>query len=117
MSLVKFIFLRILTLLPVLFGVLILTFVLTRLMPGDPVLAFLPHQHSPEQYAEMRARLGLDQPIIIQFFIYIGNIFQGNWGYSVAISPDEPVWQLVEERFPRTLDIAVFSIILATYIG
>ncbi|TFF97530.1 MAG: ABC transporter permease [Promethearchaeota archaeon] len=108
---------RILQMIPVLFGVLIITFVLSRMMPGDPVLAQLPQQWTWEQYYAELHRLGLDRNIVIQFFDYIGNLFLGNWGDSLAINPGQEVWGLIWERFPRTLDLTFFSMIIASFIG
>lgn len=114
---VKYIIRRFLTLLPVLFGVLTLTFILSRMMPGDPVLAFLGDRFTREDYLRELARLGLDRPIIEQYFHYLGDLFTGNWGVSVSINKGQPVWDLVLERFTRTFDIAIFSIIIAAILG
>ncbi len=117
MSMIKFIIRRLLSLLPVLFGVITLTFILSRLMPGDPILAHLPKNFSEEMYLEMLAQLGLDKPILVQYVIYLGDLFTGNWGVSVSLAKGSPVWDLVLERFFRTFDIAILSIIIATIIG
>lgn len=117
MSMFKYIVRRFLTLLPVLFGVLTLTFILSRLMPGDPVLAFLGERFTREDYLRELHRLGLDKPIIEQYFIYLGDLFSGNWGVSVSINRGQPVWDLVLERFTRTFDIAIFAIIIASILG
>ncbi|MFX1405996.1 MAG: ABC transporter permease [Promethearchaeota archaeon] len=119
MSLLKYIFRRLLALLPVLFGVLTLTFILSRLMPGDPVVAYLGESHgfTAEQYAAALHQLGLDRPIIEQYFIYLQNLFTGNWGVSVSYARGAPVWDLVMGRFTRTFDIAIFAIIIASLVG
>lgn len=117
MSILKYIFRRILQLIPVLFGVLLLTFFLSRAMPGDPILAHLPPVFTAEQYAAKAHQLGFDLPLWQQFFIYIGNLFTGNWGYSISMIEGKPVWELIWERFPRTLDITIFSIIIASFVG
>lgn len=117
MSMIKYILRRFLVMIPVLFGVLLITFVLSRMMPGDPVLAHLPQIYTLEQYNAALHRLGFDLPIWQQFFIYIGNLFTGNWGLSVSINKGQEVWELVWQRFPRTLDIALFSMIIASFIG
>lgn len=117
MSMIKFIIRRLLALLPVLFGVITLTFILSRLMPGDPVLAHLPHHFTEEMYLDMLRQLGLDRPLWQQYIIYLGELFTGNWGNSVSLSPGTPVWDLVLERFFRTFDIAILSIFIASFIG
>jgi len=117
MSLLRYIIKRLITMIPVLAGILILTFFLSRLMPGDPVLAFLRGNTDPETYNFYYRQLWLDRPIIMQFFRYIMDIFSGNWGYSVSISMGMEVWSLIMLRLPRTIDIAVFSIIIASFLG
>jgi len=119
MSLLKYIFRRLLALLPVLFGTITLTFILSRLMPGDPVVAYLGESHgfTAEQYAAALRQLGLDRPIIEQYFIYLQNLFTGNWGVSVSYARGAPVWDLVMSRFTRTFDLALFAIIIAALVG
>ena len=117
MSMLKYILRRLLVMIPVLFGVLLITFVLSRMMPGDPILAHLPQQYSEEQYLKALHRLGFDRPLWEQFFIYIANLFTGNWGYSVSINKGQKVWELIWQRLPRTIDIALFSMIIASFIG
>ncbi len=117
MSMVKYILRRFLVLLPVIFGCLTITFILSQWMPGDPVQALLPERATAADRAALRARLGLDLPIWVQFLKYFGDLFTGNWGLSISINPGQPVWELVMERFPRTFDIALFSIIISGYIG
>ena len=117
MSMIKYILRRLLIMIPVLFGVLLITFILSRMMPGDPILANIPQVFTQAQYDAARHRLGFDLPIWQQFFIYIGNLFTGNWGFSVSINKGQPVWELIWQRFPRTLDIALFSMIIASFIG
>ncbi|MFX1496302.1 MAG: ABC transporter permease [Promethearchaeota archaeon] len=118
MSMIKYIIRRLLAIIPVLFGVLTLTFILSRFMPGDPVLAYLPEGHvNPEQYRRVMHLLGLDQPLYIQYFRYLGDLFTGNWGISVSIVRGMPVWDLIMVSLPRTVDIAILSIIIAAFVG
>ena len=117
MSMLKYILRRLLVMIPVLFGVLLITFVLSRMMPGNPVLAHLPQIYSEAQYNAALHRLGFDLPIWQQFFIYIGNLFTGNWGYSVSVDRGVEVWDLIWQRFPRTISIALYSMIIAAFIG
>ena len=117
MSMLKYILRRLLVMIPVLFGVLLITFVLSRMMPGDPILAHMPQIFTQEQYDAALHRLGFDLPIWQQFFIYIGNLFTGNWGISVSINKGQAVWELIWQRFPRTIDIALFSMIIASFVG
>src|SRR4030042_4685851 len=117
MGLIQYIFRRLLVLIPVMLGVLAITFILTRLMPGDPVAALLPHNPTPEMIAAKQHELGLDQPMIVQFFKYFGDLFTGNWGVSFAIYPNAPVWDLIQEVFPRTLDLALLAVLFSSIIG
>ena len=71
MSMLSYIVKRLFFLIPVLFGVLTLTFLLSKLMPGDPVRAMLPLTATQEQYEQMRRILGYDQPILVQYFRYL----------------------------------------------
>ncbi|MGB5910319.1 MAG: ABC transporter permease [Promethearchaeia archaeon] len=117
MSMIKYIFKRVLSMIPVLFGALLLTFILSRAMPGDPVSAYLPARATPEQYWDAYYSYGFHLPIWQQFFIYLGNIFTGNWGNSINVAKGVPVWDLIWERLPRTIDVTLFSMIIAAFIG
>ena len=121
MSLIKYIIRRIIVMIPVLFGVLTITFILSRMMPGDPITARLAaaglHSPSDELVRQLRCQLGLCDPIIVQYFRYLGDLFTGHWGVSVSIVRNQPVWDLVMTRFPITIDLTVFSIIIASYLG
>ena len=117
MTYLKYIARRIIQIIPVLFGILTLTFFLSRFIPGDPVNPYLPLDHTQADYDQMEHILGLDRPLIVQYFQYFIDIFTGNWGISNSIAPDEPVWDLIWDRLPRTMDLSIFSIVIASYIG
>ncbi len=121
MSMLKYFFRRLLAMIPVTFGVLTLTFILSRMMPGDPVRSMLEAQGiprpNPEVYAAMAAQLGLDQPIIIQYFRYLAELFTGQWGISISIARNQPVWGLIVQRLPRTIDLSIFSMVIAATLG
>ena len=106
---------------PVLFGVLTLTFILNRLMPGDPIAARLAAagQHNPAQglYHQMKCQLGLCDPILVQYFRYVGELFTGDWGISVSIVRNQPVWDLVIVRMPLTIDLTLFAMAIASFLG
>ena len=61
--------------------------------------------------------LWLDRPIILQYFKYLGDLFTGNWGYSLSIAQGMKVWDLIMLKLPRTIDIAIFSMIIAAFVG
>ncbi len=124
MNLIKYSVKRILISIPVLFGVIIIIFVLSRLIPGDPVVTYLnsigiyPDAENYDQlYNQIEQQLWLNRPIFVQFIKYIMDLFSGNWGYSVSTNVGEDVWTLIMQRLPRTVDIALFSIIISIFIG
>ncbi|MFX1320322.1 MAG: ABC transporter permease [Promethearchaeota archaeon] len=117
MSMLSYIAKRLVTLVPVLFGVLTLTFILSKLMPGDPVRLLLPRNAPPGAYEALRHSLGFDQPIIVQYFRYIGDLFTGNWGTSISIEPGADVWDLIWERYPRTIELSFISVLIASFLG
>jgi peptide/nickel transport system permease protein len=116
-SFIKYILKRLLQMIPVLFGALTLVFILTKFFPYNPAIAYLPQSFSEEDLRNMERYLGLDQPIIIQYFIFLGNLFTGNWGRSLQISQGAEVWPLVMQKFPRTMEITILAMIIASFIG
>ena len=117
MSMLSYLAKRLIALVPVLFGVLTLTFILAKLMPGNPVRQLLPLNHTQEQYDALYHLLGYDKPIIVQYFRYIGDLFTGNWGTSSSIEPGEDIWELIWQRYPRTIELSLFSILIASFLG
>ena len=104
------------------FILLILTFVVygvMRLVPGDPLLMYLGATEiealSPEALEEARAELGLDKNLAHQYVIWLGNVFQGDWGNSFHYKT--PVLELIGDRFPITTHLAVVSFFFSTIIG
>ena len=117
-SLFTYIIKRMIQMIPVLIGVLTLVFVLVRFSANDPVIAYLPTQgFTQQQYFDMRHHLGLDQPIIIQYLQFMVNLFSGNWGKSGVISKGSDIWPLVMQRFPRTIEITILAMIIASVVG
>jgi len=121
MNLIKYAVKRLIIMAPILFGVLTFTFILSRLMPGDPAVALLQarglREFPIEVYRQMVRQLGFDDPLIIQYFRYISELFTGNWGVSVSIERNQPVWNLIMENFPRTVDLTIFSMLLGSFLG
>jgi len=87
------------------------------MIPGDPVWMRLPAKATLEDYYRERKRLGLDQPIIVQFFVYMGDILTGNWGVSLSVQEDYPIWELINVHLPRTLEVTIISMIIAIFFG
>jgi peptide/nickel transport system permease protein len=96
---------------PVLFGIVLAVFLMVRLIPGDPARIILGTHASPERLAEMRAQLGLDLPIWRQFFIYLGNVLQGDLGTSLVFR--RPVLEVIFERLPPTVFLITYAALLS----
>ena len=97
----KFILLRPLQMIPVLFGVSIISFFLVKSIPGDPVRIMLGSRATAEVIEAVRAQYGLDQPIFIQYFYFLYNFIQGDFGKSIIFKM--PVIELVYERIEPTI--------------
>src|SRR5512137_2041521 len=99
MTLWQYILRRILSTLPTILGALVIMFILTRILPGDPVLMILgPAHSSPENIDQLRKVMGIDQPLPVQFIHYLGHLVQGDLGYSWHTG--NPVSKELIMRFP-----------------
>ena len=103
----RFVLFRPLQLIPVLIGISLVTFVLVQLIPGDPVRQMLGPKASESAIAFVRARYGLDQPIIVQYFYYVSNLLQGDLGRSLAYR--SPVGEIIATRLPATLFLLLYG--------
>ncbi|TFG21052.1 MAG: ABC transporter permease [Promethearchaeota archaeon] len=117
MGYLKFIARRLLISLVTILGIIIITFVLTRALPGDPVWLRLPPKATLEDYYEEKARLGLDKPIFYQLLVYIADLFTGNWGFSLTVMRDNDVWTLVVFYLPRSIELMFISMFIAIGLG
>jgi peptide/nickel transport system permease protein len=106
---------RLLQLIPVLFGISLIVFLIMALIPGDPTLAILGPYATPESLASLRAELGLDQPLWRRFFIWLSNVLQGDLGRSITLQ--RPVADEIAERIGPTLLLAVTALTLSTFLG
>ncbi len=107
---------RLAILVPVFFGVTLLAFGFIRILPGDPILALSGERSmSPEQHTALLTKLGLDKPLWEQYFNYISDILQGNFGTSVLTN--RPVLDEFLELFPATIELATCAMIFAIVIG
>ena len=97
------------------FGLLLVTFFIARVIPIDPVLAVVGDNAKPETYEAARIELGLDKPLWQQFAIYIGKVFTGNLGTSVLTS--NPVTEDIKRVFPATLELATLGTLIGVLIG
>ncbi|WP_372624608.1 ABC transporter permease [Falsiroseomonas sp.] len=100
---------------PVLLGLLVLVFVLTRLVPSDPAAMLAGEQATAAQIAELRARLGLDRPLPVQFWLYVTQVAQGDFGTSLYTH--RSVLADLAERIPATIELALATMTLSIGLG
>ncbi len=94
-----------------------LVFIVLRVIPGNPIQAALGTRYvPPEQLAEMEERLGLNKPLIVQYFDYLWGILHGDFGESLVIR-GRPVWDDIAARFPATLELTIWGFTLSVLIG
>ena len=105
---------RIIISLITLFVILLVLFLLLQFMPGSP---FNDQKLAPEQVEALKAKYGLDKPVILQFFNYVGNMLKGDLGVSYNLSANTPITELLENRFPVTLKIGFLSMLFGTLAG
>ena len=112
----RFILTRISLIIPTFIGVTLLSFALIRLVPGDPIELLAGERGlDPVRHAALRAQLGLDQPLLQQYWLYIQNVLQGDLGVSIVTKTS-----VVDEfltLFPATIELSLFAILLAILIG
>ena len=107
---------RMLVLIPTLLGITLLTFSLIRLIPGDPVEVMMGERTlDPEMHAAALARLGLDQPLYVQYGNYLGQLLQGDLGAS--LKSQVSVWSEFKALFPATLELAIMALLIAMVLG
>jgi len=100
---------------PILFGVIVVTFLMTRALPGNPALYRLGGTPNVQAIKEMEKQMGLDKPILMQFIIYVSDIIRGDFGYSYVTG--RPVLDDLAQRFPATLELSLVSLFIATIVG
>ena len=106
---------RLLLTIPVLLGVATLVFSLIHFIPGDPAQAMLGEGAAPEDVAQLRARLGLDRPLLVQYGSFLQGLARGDLG--VSLRNDQPVLQQILERMPATAELAFASMAVAVLIA
>lgn len=111
----QFVTRRFVLLLPVLIGILLVTFTLVRLIPGDPCKAMLGERATEAKCNAFRERFGLNDSIPVQFTRYMGNLLQGDFGTSIQTG--RPVTDVLAERLPMTIELTFFSVIFASATG
>jgi peptide/nickel transport system permease protein len=111
----RFLLYRPVQLLPVLFGVSVITFLLVRSIPGDPARLLLGARTSPEALANVRARFGLDEPLWVQYLYFVQNLLNGRMGTSIVYRID--VLRVTANRIEPTLVLVLGSVLLALLIA
>lgn len=106
---------RLLSAIPVIVGVLIVTFVLARAIPGEPCTAMFGEKATPAICATFNAEKGLDKPITTQFLIFARDILRGDFGESIRFK--RPVLEILIERLPQTIELGFAAVIIAVTIG
>jgi ABC-type dipeptide/oligopeptide/nickel transport system permease component len=98
-----------------LFGVALVVFLLVRVAPGDPIAMMIGPGATAADIAALRARYGLDQPYLVQFFIWLWGVVRGDFGVSISLHRN--VLELLTERLPATLELAVSAFLVAIVLG
>ncbi len=106
---------RLLATVPVLIGVSILIFVMLNIIPGDPVTVMMKERISPDVVEKVKAQMGLDDPLIVRYFRFIGGALRGDFGISYKLN--RPVSRLIMQAFPNTLALALAAAFVSWLIG
>lgn len=112
---VRFVLRRLVTAALVLTGVTLVTFLLARVVPANPAVAYIGPRARPEEIARVERRLGLDQPLPEQYLRYLSDLVRGDWGRSIGTK--RPVLTEIGERLPATLELLGVAMLLATAVG
>ncbi|MCZ4255771.1 ABC transporter permease [Sulfitobacter sp. G21635-S1] len=115
MTLLRTIFLRLLTSAITLFGVAVIVFVVIRVVPGNPIAMMLPPGATEADIARLQAQYGFDKSIFDQFLIWLSGVLQGDFGTSISLR--QPVSQLVLNRLPATLELSIMALLMAVLMG
>ncbi|SIO47611.1 peptide/nickel transport system permease protein [Rhodovulum sp. ES.010] len=106
---------RLVSAIPVLLGITIIVFLIMAMIPGDPATAILGSYATPENVEKLNRDLGLDKPLVQRYFIWLGNMLQGDFGRSFSLN--RPVLDEVLERFNATLILAGTSFVICSVLG
>jgi ABC-type dipeptide/oligopeptide/nickel transport system permease component len=99
----------------VLFVLTLVVFVISRVIPADPAVVYAGPKAPPEELARIREKLGFDQPLIVQYFGYLGGLVTGDWGDSLATK--RPVLDELATRLPATLELIFAAMLIAVVVG
>lgn len=115
MDIAKYCFKRVLLAIPTIIGVTIVVFLIVHMIPGDPAQVMLYPQGTPEAVEALRVRMGLDQPLHIQYLTWVNNVLHGDLGDSVQSY--DPVLKEIWDRFPATIELSLAAIFIAVAVG
>ncbi|MGB9767962.1 ABC transporter permease [Dictyoglomus sp.] len=111
----EYIIKRLLLLIPIVIGVSFFSFILMRLIPGDPARIILGERATPQELERIREELGLNKPILVQYLIFLKQIAKGDLGRSIITR--EKVIKEIMNRFPATIELTFFSMFIAVFFG
>ena len=106
---------RLIGAIPVLIGVVLLIFLMLRVIPGNPVLTLLGEHYNDATIERLTQSMGLDKPVLVQFFNYVVGMFQGDLGTSYKYSRE--VSEMIREAFPYTLKLTLMGVVFAWVVG
>jgi len=106
---------RLVLLVPVALGILLVTFLIVRLIPGDPCIAMLGERATEAKCEEFKDRYGLNDNVLVQFGRYIAAMATGDFGESIRFS--RPVADVIAERLPMTIELTIFAMLFSTSVG
>lgn len=102
---------KLILMIPVLFGLTIIVFMMLHLAPGDPVDLIVGPNATPEVYENVKRSLGLDKPLLVQYFSFLGNVLSGDLGTSIL--QNRPVIEIIAERFPVTFVLGISALLVS----
>ena len=111
----QYILRRLLLMIPVAFLVTVIVFVLVRMSPGDPVLVFAGEERDPAALDALRHQYGLDQPLPVQYVVWLEHALQGDLGRSLRTR--QPVVEAITERLPKTIELGLAALFLSVTVG
>ncbi len=106
---------RLLLLIPTMLGLSVLLFFWVRALPGGPAVALLGERATPEAIAQINELYGFDRPLLVQYFVWLGRLLQGDFGNSIQTRV--PVIEEFARRLPATIELSLFAIIVAVGVG
>lgn len=111
----RYVLRRLLSLIPVLFGITLLVFLFLQMIPGDPAVVLLGQRATPDAIAALRERLGLNQPLPVQYFRFVGRLLSFDLGRSIISGI--PIMDEIKVRWPATFELSVAAMLIASVVG